>query len=78
MDNSPIVSPKSDYNCGWGCIRYNPSCDACDGYTSVAESGRFFVSEDDKERAHRRAVSGLSPWGWGHDNDDSDEGDVGW
>lgn len=59
------------YRCGYGCTSYNPNCDACDSETSSAESGRYYVSEEDKERAHKRAVQGLSPWDF-DDNEDEE------
>lgn len=58
------------YKCGYGCTSYNPCCDACDSETSVVDNGRFYTSEEDKERAHKRAIQGLDPWSF---NDDEEE-----
>lgn len=48
-----------EYNCGYGCTSYNPSCDACDGYTNDPDTGwggftdhsigKHFYSEQERQ-----------------------------
>lgn len=71
----PSRKSSNSYNCGWGCTSYNPNCDACDGYLADISPGIDFRTKDDYDRAHKRAIRGFSPW---NNDDDEDEGEVGW